>query len=103
MAQNATTDPSEETVYASRDTQTSRSLGRRVFDIYIQGNLRRKDFDKSKEAGGVNGAVARPFKVNVTENYLDIHLFWADKPTTPGKKSRTGLIVGIAVPVEVVI
>ncbi|CAL8148933.1 unnamed protein product [Prunus armeniaca] len=117
-----------ETVFASRDTQTSQSLGRRLFDIYIQGNLRRKDFDISKEAGGVNRAVARRFKVNVTENYLDIHLFWAGKgtccipeqgdygplisavhaasdltPTTPGKKSRTGLIVGIAVPVGVVI
>ncbi|VVA40370.1 PREDICTED: probable LRR receptor [Prunus dulcis] len=117
-----------ETVFVSRTTQTWQSLGRRVFDIYIQGNLTRKDFDISKEAGGVNRAVARPFKVNVTENYLDIHLFWAGKgtccipeqgdygplisavhatsdltPTTPGKKSRTGLIVGIAVPVGVVI
>ncbi|KAI5332179.1 hypothetical protein L3X38_022308 [Prunus dulcis] len=117
-----------ETVFVSRTTQTWQSLGRRVFDIYIQGNLIRKDFDISKEAGGVNRAVARPFKVNVTENYLDIHLFRAGKgtccipeqgdygplisavhatsdftPTTPGKKRRTGLIVGIAVPVGVVI
>ncbi|PQM39283.1 putative LRR receptor-like serine/threonine-protein kinase [Prunus yedoensis var. nudiflora] len=109
-----------ETVFASRANQTWESLGRRVFDIYIQGNLIRKDFDISKEAGGVNRAIKRPFKVNVTENYLDIHLFWAGKgtccipeedftptvsglpPTTPGKKSRTGLIVGIAVPVGVV-
>ncbi|CAL8158900.1 unnamed protein product [Prunus armeniaca] len=99
-----------ETVFASRDTQTSQSPGRRVFDIDILGYLRRKDFDISKQAGGVNRAVPRPFKVNVTENYPDIHLFWAGKgiccipeqdltPTTPGKKSRTGLIVGIAVPV----
>ncbi|CAL2261908.1 unnamed protein product [Prunus armeniaca] len=43
------------------------------------GYLRRKDFDISKQAGGVNRAVPRPFKVNVTENYLDIHLFWAGK------------------------
>ncbi|CAL8158230.1 unnamed protein product [Prunus armeniaca] len=57
------------------------SLGRRVFDNNIQGNLKRKDFDISKEAGGVNRAVARPFKVNVTENYLDIHLFWAGTET----------------------
>ncbi|CAL2261947.1 unnamed protein product [Prunus armeniaca] len=101
-----------ETVFANRDTQTSQSPGRRVFDIDILGYLRRKDFDISKQAGGVNRAVPRPFKVNVTENYLDIHLFWAGKgiccipeqdltPTTPGKKSRTGLIVGIAVPVGV--
>ncbi|BFG30841.1 hypothetical protein CerSpe_171150 [Prunus speciosa] len=118
-----------ETVFASRTNQTWESLGRRVFDIYIQGNLIRKDFDISKEAGGVNRAIKRPFKVNVTENYLDIHLFWAGKgtccipeegdygplisavhaasdsglpPTAPGKKSRTELIVGIAVPVGVV-
>ncbi|CAL8151049.1 unnamed protein product [Prunus armeniaca] len=63
---------SPETVFASRDTQTSQSLGRR-------GYLRRKDFDISKQTGGVNRAVPRPFKVNVTENYLDIHLFWAGK------------------------
>ncbi|CAL8158927.1 unnamed protein product [Prunus armeniaca] len=68
-----------ETVFASRDTQTSQSPGRRVFDIDILGYLRRKDFDISKQAGGVNRAVPRPFKVNVTENYLDIHLFWAGK------------------------
>ncbi|RXH98780.1 hypothetical protein DVH24_011105 [Malus domestica] len=83
----------------------------------------------SKEAGGVNRAVVRKFNVSVSKNYLEIHLFWAGKgtccipnygdygpliaavhaasvsglpPTTPGKKSKTGLIVGIAVPVGVV-
>ncbi|CAN6683933.1 unnamed protein product [Malus baccata var. baccata] len=126
-----------ETVYESRTSQTWQSLGRRVFDIYIQGTCRTKDFDISKEAGGVNRAVVRKFNVSVSENYLEIHLFWAGKgtccipdfgdygpliaaihaasgimyftpivselpPTTPGKKSRTGLIVGIAVPVGVV-
>ncbi|CAN6545913.1 unnamed protein product [Malus baccata var. baccata] len=118
-----------ETVYESRTSQTWQSLGRRVFDIYIQGTRRTKDFDISKEAGGVNRAVVRKFNVSVSENYLEIHLFWAGKgtccipeqgdygpliaavhaasvyglpPTTPGKKSRTGLIVGIAVPVGVV-
>ncbi|TQE03467.1 hypothetical protein C1H46_010947 [Malus baccata] len=118
-----------ETVFASRTSQTWQSLGRRVFDIYIQGTRRTKDFDISKEAGGVNRAVVRKFNVSVLENYLEIHLFWAGKgtccipdygdygpliaavhaasvfglpPTTPGKKSRTGLIVGIAILVGVV-
>ncbi|CAN6545873.1 unnamed protein product [Malus baccata var. baccata] len=79
-----------ETVYESRTSQTWESLGRRVFDIYIQ-------------------------------NYLEIHLFWAGKGTCciPDdgdygpliaavhaasdftKKSKTGLIVGIVVPVGV--
>ncbi|KAB2637091.1 hypothetical protein D8674_027625 [Pyrus ussuriensis x Pyrus communis] len=56
------------------------------------GTRRTKDFDISKEASGVNRAVVRKFNVSVSENYLEIHL----------KKSRTGLIVGIAVPAGVV-
>ncbi|KAM2930201.1 hypothetical protein COP2_037255 [Malus domestica] len=111
-----------ETVYKSRTLQTWQSLGRRVFDIYIQGTRRTKDFDISKEAGGVNRAVVRKFNVNVSENYLEIHLFWASKGTCciPDdgdygpliavvhaasdftKKSNTGLIVGIVVLVGVV-
>ncbi|TQD98668.1 hypothetical protein C1H46_015725 [Malus baccata] len=111
-----------ETVYESRTSQNWQSLGRRVFDIYIQGTQRTKDFDISKEAGGVNRAVVRKFNVNVLENYLEIHLFWAGKGTCciPNygdygpliaavhaasdftKKSNTGLIVGIAILVGVV-
>ncbi|KAB2637075.1 LRR receptor-like serine/threonine-protein kinase [Pyrus ussuriensis x Pyrus communis] len=70
-----------ETVYESRTSHTWQSLGRRVFDIYIQGTRMTKDFDISKEAGGVNQAVVRKFNVNVSENYLEIHLFWAGKGT----------------------
>ena len=122
-----------------------------------------KDFDISKEAGGVGRALQKNFTANVSENYLEIHLFWAGKgtccipvrgyygplisaihvvsgnvydmiyelicdvfdmiifcllliinnysdfvpnvtgipPSNRGKKSRLGLIVGIAVPVGV--
>ncbi|XP_050147528.1 probable LRR receptor-like serine/threonine-protein kinase At1g56140 [Malus sylvestris] len=97
------------------------------------GTRRIKDFDISKEAGRVNVGIIERFNVNVSENYLEIHLFWAGKgtccipghygsliaavhsasnfmptvsglpPTTPRKKSRTGLIVGIAVPVGVIL
>ncbi|KAI8553182.1 hypothetical protein RHMOL_Rhmol06G0324100 [Rhododendron molle] len=114
-----------------------KSLGRRVFDIYIQGNRVFVDFDIKKEAGGVSyQPVERKFTTQVSENYLEIHLFWAGKGTccipaqgtygpsisaisavpadfTPNvsnnppssatsKKSATGLIVGIVVPVGVV-
>ncbi|XP_058218956.1 probable LRR receptor-like serine/threonine-protein kinase At1g56140 isoform X5 [Rhododendron vialii] len=112
-----------------------RSVGRRVFDIYIQGNLVWKDFDIRKEAGGTSfQAVQKEFKAQVSENYLEIHLFWAgkgtccvpsqgtygpsisaiiatpadfiptvsNKPPTSSKKSKTGLIVGISVPVGVI-
>ncbi|XP_027910140.1 probable LRR receptor-like serine/threonine-protein kinase At1g56140 [Vigna unguiculata] len=119
---------------AIQDSATSwESLGRRVFDIYIQGNLVLKDFDIKKEAGGISfRAVQRQFRFEVTENYLDIHLFWAGKGTCcipaqgtygpliqaihaipdfiptvsnepPSNKSnKTGLIVGIVVGVGVV-
>ena len=40
-----------------------------------------KDFDISKEAGGVNRAIARVFNATISENYLEIHLFWAGKGT----------------------
>ncbi|KAH6786178.1 Leucine-rich repeat transmembrane protein kinase [Perilla frutescens var. hirtella] len=63
-------------------TNTWQSLGRRVFDIYIQGNLELKDFDILREAGGVAlTAVVRQFNVTVLENYLEVHLFWAGKGT----------------------
>ncbi|TXG71287.1 hypothetical protein EZV62_006222 [Acer yangbiense] len=64
------------------DTTTWESVGRRVFDIYIQGNRVQKDFDIKKEAGGVSKrAVQRLFTARVSENYLEIHLFWAGKGT----------------------
>ncbi|KAK3033138.1 hypothetical protein RJ639_036497, partial [Escallonia herrerae] len=120
--------------FAEMPTQNSnswRSLGRRVFDIYIQGNLMLKDFNIRREAGAFLRAVTKEYNVQVTENYLEIHLFWAGKGTccvpaqgTYGplisaisatsdfnstvsnnpptkKKNRTGLIVGIVVAVAV--
>ncbi|XP_030962003.1 probable LRR receptor-like serine/threonine-protein kinase At1g56140 isoform X2 [Quercus lobata] len=65
------------------NSNTWQSLGRRVFDIYIQGNLVLKDFDIQKEASGASFvAVPKEYKnVRVSENYLEIHLFWAGKGT----------------------
>ncbi|KAF6147881.1 hypothetical protein GIB67_014461 [Kingdonia uniflora] len=117
---------------AFKDSSTWDSLGRRVFDIYLQGKLMLADFDIRKEAGGVSfKAVQREIKARVSENFLEIHLFWAGKGTccipaqgtygpsisaikvTPDfvptvsnkppstKKNRTGLIVGITLGVGV--
>ncbi|XP_059669289.1 probable LRR receptor-like serine/threonine-protein kinase At1g56140 [Cornus florida] len=59
-----------------------KGVGRRVFDIYIQGNLVEQNFDIRKEAGGISlQAVVRNFTAQVSENYLDIHFFWAGKGT----------------------
>ncbi|XP_062118262.1 probable LRR receptor-like serine/threonine-protein kinase At1g56140 [Humulus lupulus] len=114
------------------DPPSWKSLGRRVFDIYIQGSLVLKNFDIRKEAGHVSfGAVEKVFTTQVSENYLEVHLFWAGKGTCcipkqgtygpsisaisatadfdptvsnkppSSKKNRTGLIVGILVGVVI--
>ncbi|KAJ9556223.1 hypothetical protein OSB04_010837 [Centaurea solstitialis] len=104
-----------ETVF-NRSRDTWQGHGRRVFDIYIQGNRRQKDFDISKEAGGVGRALIKKFDVNVTQSFLEIHLFWAGKGTccipeqgdygplisalrvsagfSVKRKSKTGMIIG---------
>ncbi|KAL6333916.1 hypothetical protein AAG906_039328 [Vitis piasezkii] len=118
-----------EMVLKDPSAQTWESTGRRVFDIYIQGTLQLKDFDITEVAGGVERAIERKFNVVVSQNYLEIHLFWAGKgtccipfegyygpsisalsvvsdleripPTTSPKKGNTGLIVGITVAVGI--
>ena len=82
------------------------SLGRRVFDIYIQvsvfvfvfkldistivvtnwfllsqGVLVEKDFDISDEAGGAGKVIVKTYTVNVLTT-LEIRLYWAGKGTT---------------------
>ncbi|KAK4594650.1 hypothetical protein RGQ29_018368 [Quercus rubra] len=121
---------------AFNNSKSWKGLGRRVFDIYIQvciilSNL--KDFDIQKNASGASfRAVQIQYnKVQVSENYLEIHLFWAGKGTccipvegtygpsisalsaTPefistvsnrppsSNKNRTGLIVGLIVGVGI--
>ncbi|KAK9699406.1 hypothetical protein RND81_08G171700 [Saponaria officinalis] len=108
--------------------KTWKSLGRRVFDIYILGNRVEKDFDIRKEAGGKSFVpVARNYTVPVTANYIEIHLFWAGKgtccipvqgaygpsisalsvtpmfqPKPPPSNSKTAVVVGVVVAVVVV-
>lgn len=64
------------------DSQSWKSTGRRVFDIYVQGERKEQNFDIRKAAGGKSYiAVRRQYTVKVTKNFLDIHLFWAGKGT----------------------
>ncbi|GLT51805.1 hypothetical protein SLA2020_251870 [Shorea laevis] len=112
-----------EIALSDQRNHTWESLGRRVFDIYIQGTIVLKDFDISNEAGGVDRAITKNFIATVSENHLEIHLLWAGKGTccipqagyygpsisaisvvsnfTP-KENRTWLIVGLAVSFGVV-
>ncbi|KAL0443631.1 UNVERIFIED_CONTAM: putative leucine-rich repeat receptor-like serine/threonine-protein kinase [Sesamum latifolium] len=63
------------------DDRTYSSLGRRIFDVYIQGKLVLKDFNIENEAGGVNKGIRRNFTAVVTDNTLDIRFYWAGKGT----------------------
>ncbi|XP_058100948.1 probable leucine-rich repeat receptor-like serine/threonine-protein kinase At3g14840 [Magnolia sinica] len=102
------------------DDRTYSSLGKRLFDVYIQGELVLKDFNIKDEAGGSGQEVVKNFTVPVTNTTLEIRLCWAGKGTqivpvqgtygpllsaisvdpefTPpksGKKISTGVVVGI--------
>uniref|UniRef100_A0A0D3G574 non-specific serine/threonine protein kinase n=1 Tax=Oryza barthii TaxID=65489 RepID=A0A0D3G574_9ORYZ len=68
--------------FAFPDSQGWQSLGKRVFDIYVQGALKEKDFNIKKTAGGKSFTVVnRNYTATVSKNFLEIHLFWAGKGT----------------------
>ncbi|KAG7957007.1 hypothetical protein I3843_11G153300 [Carya illinoinensis] len=64
------------------DDQTFSSLGRRIFDVSIQGTLVLKDFNIMDEAKGAGIGIIREFDVSVEGSTLEIHLYWAGKGTT---------------------
>ncbi|KAK3198573.1 hypothetical protein Dsin_021988 [Dipteronia sinensis] len=63
------------------DDKTYNSFGRRIFDVYVQGKLVLKDFNIEDEAGGAAKAIIKNVTVAVTNNTLEIRLFWAGKGT----------------------
>ncbi|KAF5780773.1 putative protein kinase RLK-Pelle-DLSV family [Helianthus annuus] len=65
------------------DDMTFSSLGRRFFDISIQGVLQRKNFNIVERANGVGRGTFIDFdNVMVNGTTLEIHLYWAGKGTT---------------------
>ncbi|XP_009135396.1 probable leucine-rich repeat receptor-like serine/threonine-protein kinase At3g14840 isoform X1 [Brassica rapa] len=81
------------------DNETYGSLGRRFFDIYVQGKLEVKDFDIVNEAKGVGRAVVKSFQVMITNGKLEIRLFWAGKGTQaiPSRGVYGSLISAVSV------
>ncbi|VVA92984.1 unnamed protein product [Arabis nemorensis] len=58
-------------------------VGRRIFDVYVQGVLFLKDFNIKEEANGTLTSLVKEKKaVNVTDHMLEIRLYWAGKGTT---------------------
>ncbi|XP_044461649.1 probable LRR receptor-like serine/threonine-protein kinase RFK1 isoform X2 [Mangifera indica] len=58
------------------------SLGRRMFDIYVQDKQVEKDFDIEANASGVLKPITRKYNATVTDNILEIRFYWAGKGTT---------------------
>ncbi|KAI7753723.1 hypothetical protein M8C21_023348 [Ambrosia artemisiifolia] len=66
-----------------RDNQSYQGLGRRVFDVYIQGAIKLKNYDIKNAAGAVDKARTENFtKVCVTNKTLEIRFQYAGKGTT---------------------
>ncbi|XP_062012878.1 probable leucine-rich repeat receptor-like serine/threonine-protein kinase At3g14840 isoform X2 [Rosa rugosa] len=66
-----------------RGNRSFRSVGRRIFDVYIQEKLVWKDFDIVKEAPGVDKVVIKVTNaVQVTNKTLEIRFHWSGKGTT---------------------
>ncbi|XP_073261172.1 probable LRR receptor-like serine/threonine-protein kinase At1g53440 [Populus alba] len=94
-----------ETVYQSDEDYSN--LGRRVFDVYIQGKRELKDFNIKEMAYGTNKTWTASFTAYVGDDHLlNIHFFWAGKGSfqVPGFSYTTAalslngpLVAGISV------
>ncbi|EOA34297.1 hypothetical protein CARUB_v10021813mg [Capsella rubella] len=73
------------------------NMGRRFFDIYIQGKLEIKDFNIVDEAKGVGKAVIKNFFIMITNGKLEIRLQWAGKGAQPIKGVYGSLISAVSV------
>ncbi|KAG6395589.1 hypothetical protein SASPL_141712 [Salvia splendens] len=75
------------------------TYGRRVFDIYIQGELVEKDFNIVNVAGAVNKPKIMPYPAFVGDHNLEIRFYWAGKGTTslPDRSVYGPLISAISV------
>lgn len=76
------------------DEKAYSKLGRRIFNIYIQGKLVWEDFNIMEEANGIGKEVIKQTNVTVTNNTLEIRLYWAGKGTTCiPKRGRYGPLI----------
>ncbi|XP_044397169.1 probable LRR receptor-like serine/threonine-protein kinase At1g07650 isoform X2 [Triticum aestivum] len=62
--------------------RTYRSLGKRKFNVFIQGRMVLEDFDIEQSAGGAGKLVIKTFTAYVTNHTLKIQFYWAGRGTT---------------------
>ncbi|XP_044480616.1 probable LRR receptor-like serine/threonine-protein kinase At1g53430 isoform X1 [Mangifera indica] len=79
--------------------QTFSSLGKRIFDVSIQGEVVLSDFNIMEEPGAAGGGITKEFNVTVSGSTLEIHLYWTGKGTNalPERGVYGPLISGITV------
>ncbi|KAG2684938.1 hypothetical protein I3760_10G099700 [Carya illinoinensis] len=82
-----------------RGDRSFSSLGRRIFDVYIQGKLALKDFDIEDTARGVDKPLVQKVKAVVSNKVLHIRFHWAGKGTTnaPTRGTYGPLISAISI------
>ncbi|KAF8107801.1 hypothetical protein N665_0116s0008 [Sinapis alba] len=80
------------------DKEPYSRLGRRIFDIYVQGELFWRDFNIKEEANGTRKPILKEANVNVANHLLEIRLYWAGKGTTqiPARGNYGPLISAIS-------
>ncbi|XP_031404127.1 probable leucine-rich repeat receptor-like serine/threonine-protein kinase At3g14840 isoform X1 [Punica granatum] len=61
--------------------ESYRSLGRRVFNVFIQGKMALQDFNIEDAVGGAGKATEQNFTASVTNGTLEIRFYWAGKGT----------------------
>ncbi|KAK6268570.1 hypothetical protein QUC31_012730 [Theobroma cacao] len=83
----------------NRQNSSFRSLGRRIFDVYVQEKRELQDFNIENEAKGVDKEVIRRIKTVVRDKTLAIRFHWAGKGTTgiPKRGTYGPLISAISV------
>uniref|UniRef100_A0A1D1Z1R4 non-specific serine/threonine protein kinase n=1 Tax=Anthurium amnicola TaxID=1678845 RepID=A0A1D1Z1R4_9ARAE len=79
--------------------KTFASLGKRVFNVFIQRKMVLKDFNIEDEAGGSGKLVVKTFNASVEKHTLEISFYWAGKGTTgiPSRGVYGPLISAISV------
>ncbi|EXB36793.1 putative leucine-rich repeat receptor-like serine/threonine-protein kinase [Morus notabilis] len=82
-----------------RDNRSYYGVGRRMFDVHVQGKLVLEDFNIEEAANGVDKEVIREVKAVVSNKTLEIRFYWAGKGTTnvPRRGTYGSLISAISV------
>ncbi|KAL0800297.1 hypothetical protein Bca101_055472 [Brassica carinata] len=80
------------------DEEPYARLAKRFFNIYVQGKLVWEDFNIRVEANGAHKEVIKEVNTTVTDNTLEIRLYWAGKGTTiiPKRGNYGSLISAIS-------